>query len=339
MSYPTLQRNGWFPSNIAWAEHVGAHADHGPTGSFDYDDNVAATMQIQVGFGDINIAISDLLGVSRVTRNTVPLTLHRDVPMQHPIFPQMYCTKIQSVTPLKYTGKGLPQGVFTGNSLCSQYDRWIVTAGFTVPKYRVMDDAALISVFGNPPQEWRRFTEWEEVPASQEMSREGSTFFWAEGDAPGSAVVAPMGQRLTTRSLSLIWRRVPRYGLYVETGDDLNSNVLSCVGCVNNATFLGRTAGTLLCTGVRTAGKASPFTFALQTGFVGGSDPNLYYDVTFSMEWFDPPTSGATHGWNDAPYPKQANGYWFRVSTTADGSGPGLVPTADFTKMFQLQNS
>src|SRR5258706_13708518 len=99
-----LQQNGWFPSNIPWAEFVGREGPGASDGSMSYTGGNQLIMQILVYIDDMPQAIIDLCGTNTVMSGNT--TINRTVPMAHPILPWLYAERITSIKPFQFVKKG-----------------------------------------------------------------------------------------------------------------------------------------------------------------------------------------------------------------------------------------
>jgi hypothetical protein len=351
MSFPVLQVNGWFPSNIPWAEHVGRQADHGPQGSFGTNGESHATMQIQVDFLDGPRALKDLLGT--VGFNVASSSLQRTVPMTHPYWPYLYCTHV-AYAPLRFDHKGIPDGAFTGFTVMANYDRWILTCGFTAPKFRVLSDTALQGLGGVPLQEYQRWVEWVPHTSTFELTREaGSSFKWADGPTPNTSFNSPVSQHLQQTELHAIWSTVPTNALFIEGTNFLNSNITGALNTLNDNTggidFFGRPKGTLLFKSAQPRVKTSWMHPDWQElAFGTRPDPNILWDVDMVFTYFDPSpypdrATAAYFGHNLCPIPLDPKGRWALVTTTGAAgdaaNGAGIYPYSNFANIFVPVNS
>lgn len=346
---PQLQNNGWFPSGIPWAEAVGFHGDHGPKGSFSYQGNSHMSLSIWVYWEDGIQAVIDLLGTNFYDLSGgSPGVLRRVPPMQHPIMPWMFCTTIIDMTPVAWVKKGIfpdAYAAFPDNTqtqpVCSNYDRWLITAGFEVPKFAVLTDIQMANRYGTPWQEWQRFVEWPNQPVDETLIREAGSFTFAEGPAGvvGNPFQSPTPQQIPNSEVHATWKRVPRNGLFVPGTDWLNINITSRYKTLNQATFLNQPKGTLRFEGAIAHPLPSPVPPQLQ-GIVLGNI-NCYYDVDMIFSYRNPPPFGINKGHNIAPFPSQApgtSGQWGLVTVDGTPTGASIFAYSDFTQIFQLTN-
>ena len=360
MASPELNLNGWV--SVPWTEFIGKDASHGASFSSGFDQN-QATFNVLVRWEDGLQFEQDALGVSWFDG----YALHRTPPVRHPFKPWLRAERIISAHPVRWDAKLNEPAELYGNgnsaatfSTQSTYDFWLISVGFAAPKYRSVDDTTLQTDFGG--HEWHRFCIVEQEPEYMTITREVGTWQWADAThGPGlngwlanpRAQVpfnAPWGQTITSWRIKVRWVRVPRYGLFGEAGtsDFLNENITNNSNYLhNNATPLWGAEGNAY-SGVLKfiSGHAEPVTspFSPYTQGLGGTDPNLYYDVTLNWHRFDPPTytNSPYRGHNLLPSPDIADPLWYLATnagfdkTTGEPLGQGIFPTADLSIVFQL---
>jgi hypothetical protein len=173
--------------------------------------------------------LDDLLGYSR-QNNTDIL---RVLPDEHPEYPLFFAQEAQVKGGGQLTNRGIG-GQFA--------PLWNV--GFINTVYKAFDFAVIADdlVTG----EWERFTTKSAAPNTTFLSL-NSAFVWRNTQFAGvpRVITSAPGIRLPSVELKYTWRQIPgvlpdRYA--IPTID----NIQTCLGTLNNATFDGYLAGTLL---------------------------------------------------------------------------------------------
>lgn len=335
----------WLP--IPWEEYVGKDGSHGATFATGWDGGSQATFQILINWQDLLDAEVALLGTAYFNG----IFLHRTLPARHPYKPAYVCERILSAQPVRWSAKlNLWQEAnitgTTGAPL-SEYAYFLLTLGFHVPKYRILNDASLQTIYGGM-FEWHRWCEVTPRVNYFTISREKGEHGWiwadgtttqAGGNPPtlNSQVVAPVGQVFLRKEIHVKWRRVPRRGLFANHGDSdmFNANLDSVWGKINSTTTLwaapgNASSGVLRFVTAEATPIGSPFDSIVQglTPF----DINTYYDVDMTFDWFDPPFGdSAFRGHNLAPNP--GDNFWYLITTT---NGQTIYQTADLSLAFTL---
>ena len=323
----TLRNNGWI--SYPWAEYI-TRAGVTREAAFSYEGGCQATFVIEVNWEDTVPVIQEILGTARFNRTTGKLD--RTLPVRHPEFFWLYASRIASVRPLQWDLKvRLPYGT------CSSYSRSIITIVFTQPKWVMLNDNQIDSLYGAPRQEWRRFVERRPEPAGEMITREGGSFRWVEGGGAsgpqiGTDFPGPLGQPLGKSIEVLVWERVPQVGLFSDGGLGDPTNVYAAVNKVNDDEFMGWPAETLLLLPPRFIPLEVP-TFPSAVGANENlGQPAIFYDVELPMLRFDPEPGGATRGHNLAPH---TDGKWYKVADKKTGTR-GIFLTANFESIFDM---
>lgn len=302
-------------------------------------DGVAMGMVMIVFWDDLEEACQALLGYSYRDTDLDPVQLGRVLPWRHPYWTQLWCTRIVKVQGLDNRGKddGFGDGPFTDYAFAR------LTLQFTRPPYAILDDLdPLVNLGLGGRQEWMRYTDRFWTPSIQILSREGMQYKFVEG-AAGSplnrAFPGSVGQKLSKVGLKRTWYQIPEKAVYNSAGFPANliyslgDTTIQLLGCVNNASFFGCAAGTLLYTAVEITPRPLHLPAFLMD--IQGESVQLQYDVTFHYEYFDPPIGGGgatTHGHNCMPYAK--DGLWYKVASQVGGTLP--FPYAVFPNMFKI---
>jgi hypothetical protein len=315
----------------AGSDGIDGALGHGPSGN-------QAALSIQVDADDVPLALSDLLGYFDRTAETG--YLHRNVPAIHPQFPWLYCTRVTGMHGVKILGKK------TFFSPWPDWDHVVLVCLFQQPKYRVLSDSILdklyppVNVGGtNYRQEWQRYVTKIPQSVTEALTQQPSSFFaWAEGGGANHPVVnalvpTPQVQFLPKQDVTLLWSQVPKVrGLESSAAATLDRPInLESTYVVNNNTFLGYPAGTLLYKGFRYASiNEAPYPLGL--AFSRQTDPSLTVDVELFFTYFNPPAGGATAGHNLAPF---TDGLWWKIYDAGTHTKT-LYPGFDFEKLFAL---
>ncbi len=328
-----LQPNGWFPSNIPWAEYVGAHGPGSPDGAMGYGHGNQLVMHIWVYPEDLQTAIMDLLGINVVPDSTSN-QINRQSPMRHPIFEWLYAERVTSIKPheLLDPSKGSFPGTIYGYET-ALYDRYLLSVLFTQPKFVILNDGTLDGLYGlyNPSthmvdadgfirQEWLRFLEGVPQGKVEVITLQQGTLSFREtsptgGQGPDLAnakVLVPWRQFLAMNELKKVWHRVPLQGLLDDFGQGKAKGLDKCLQHVNAFNFLNYTAGTLKFEGymIIPVESAVPPQFQNYPSIAGS--PSLLADVILDFSIFDPPTDAKHHGHNNIIF--GPNGKWYFAS-------------------------
>ena len=337
------QPGGWV--TVAWEEFVGQDASHGAAWSTGWEDGNQATFQVLINWNDALQFEIDVLGYAKFNKDTGKL--QRTMPVRHPVKSFLRAERIVSVQPVRWDEKlqnftssflSVPAGVPV-----SQYSYFLVTIGFVGVKYRLLTDA-------DTSGEWKRFCITDHKPSITNLSREGQLWQWddaALGANNGAQLTAPVGVGIYSDQLHVTWKRVPRFGLFADSGesDYFNNNILSCFnkvhngatdlwGYVNGATVPAYNANAntsaLRFVGIDAKPIASPFDPIVQG--LTATATNTYYDVDLMFHIWQPPAGNATNqGHCLAPYP---NNLWYLIKT--GNGGNRIFQTTDLTNIFTL---
>jgi len=347
---PELRMNGWIP--VPWAEFIGKDGSHGASWNAGWGDGgTASTFQILINWDDGPVAEQAILGTSVFLDQLGVLS--RTLPVQHPIWSNQYAERIVSATPLRWNAK-IDQfesgalSISTGVPV-SEYSYWHLVIGFAVPKYRVLSDAQLDGIYGAlPRQEWQRFVEVVPEPHVETFSREGWMWVWSDNGAGGAgapkvsaSLTAPLGLSIYGETLHVRWRRLPRRGLFGQSGasPSFNGYLSGCLNQLRDGSFplwiydstnCNTDTGILRLTGVNATPVASPFDALAQN--LTPIDFNCYYDVDMVFSLWDPPAGNKSYrGWNLAPNP--GDNLWYLVNSWGTTR---IFGTTDLSVAFTL---
>lgn len=238
-----------------------------------------------------------MLGVDYVSvvdnGGTFEYKLNRTCPAFHPVHNWAWCSAVQ-VQGQGFRGDADDIVRWEFQNTPAKWAQYTCTATYDMPKYNIFYD-------GTVSTEYERFVSKEFFSNVELVSVENGQLVY---DAPGknfdqkpatSPITQTVFARRETAGIKLKWNRVPLYWVQ-EDDDKLPTKLLQMQGRVNDATFLGQPAETLLCKNVTMEKYVSP----LVTNTFG----SLYflYDITFELIWYDPLPKGKAgenrNGWN-----------------------------------------
>jgi hypothetical protein len=350
MAYPLLQRQspgfisvpyGIYSGRGEGSTGIDAAIGHGPQGN-------QATLILQAHLDDLNQALLDLLGFYEVQR-VFPARLNRTVPPRHPLYGSLRCSRITGVKPVRLLGKATPLDPVNmpGASVFPVHDHYLITCLFTQPKWPMYTDGDLDRIY--PPvvasdgnayrQEWRRWTCWTETATVESVTREAGSLKWAEGGGTGPTIGndfnSPWPRFLQKQELVCRWAQVPAFrGLLSSAAatPERPLNLEAGLYTVNDATFRGYPAGTLLFKGWALTWNEAPY----GSDDFAGRTPSLTVDVELYFLYFDPPPGGATRGHNLAPFspPAGGDGLWYKV--VEKNTSTPLFASSPFERLFAL---
>lgn len=327
----TLHVNPW-PGGLTvpWAHYISKSGNAGMGGAFSHETGNQVTMTFQVRFTDLEDAIIQLLGYNRFNRTT--LKLERQLPAPHPYLSWLRASRITGATPLAWTDRIAGSG-----GEYSEYQIWLLTVLFTMPRYAMFSDADLLAKYSGAEQ--YRFVTVESQHSGETINRPGGQFTYAEGGAgiTGTIVNVPVTQFLAKRDMVIKWWNLPRAGAFDNTGQNWSSTYQQgVVSKINDADFMGFKTGTLLLRGFRFVEHEAPYS-AQVAGLPVGLPP-LEYDLEMTVSHWDPPYYDAAHRGHNL-IPRSGSDVWFLA--TSDGSATldkGLFRTATFSNLFLLNS-
>jgi len=303
-----------------------------------YSDDLLNTM----GQPTLN-PLSLLLGYSWRDASTFvdgvsPARLRRQLPWQHPLYNQLYCTQIVKVEGLGPEGK-----IEETYGSFEQYEIILLTLQFTRPPYALLEDnEVMLDPETGLPEEWLRYTTWIWDPGVEFLSREGQSFVYTTSGTPavGQQFPGSLGYPVCKLKFTLTWHQIPEIGVY--DADRFPYNLLydfssgdRLPGTVNDASFFGRPEEQFLYIVPEIIPRPLQLPPALMNIF--GGEQNgivLQYDVKVHMLFFDPPlgpTETGPGGHNCAPW---ADLNWYRVASK-QGTNPPF-DSSSFPSIFQI---
>ncbi len=270
-----------------------------------------------------------------VGKVSVP-TISRFMPMRFPYIPHMIAMRIQG-QPIIFTGKsgGFP-ALPTPIPASANFTYCRLTVNFGVPNYNVIDDTVLESDFDG--DESQRFVSWKRVNTLYALSRRGADFQYTEtsttgGAGPplaggGSLIKFGLTQLLAKQQIIARWTHIPEQSLFPQGPYGPSPHIDNAYGGVNNQTWNGWAAGTVLFENWKPEEEESPYPFSLTTYL----KPQRLWAVEFSFRVFDPPTDpgNPSRGWNCQPF---TDGLWYFASQL-NNKGIGILRPVDLNQVF-----
>lgn len=275
--------------------------------------------------------------------------LRREPPARHPLFPQLYCHAVGFVglgldtadrpnepvylesvfndylgTPIKYT----------------PFEQYLLTVKFkSFGRTLFLPDEEMEGY--DPPHayEWLRWTEITIGPQVQALTADGSSnLVFREGGggtaptANTTAFPAPIAELLAKCAFTVKWMQVPHEWVSDNQYYLFPSKVISCLGRVNDADFIGHPKGTILCTGAAFEPVLYPVAPA------DPSDPATGWDITFIFEQYDPEKGvGASEYRGHRVFPWRVDGKHY-YATRSDNTRE-LLPLVDMYTLFENINA
>ncbi len=318
--YPRLQVQPGSGLTFSWAEYLPQGADS--SGSSFGHGPMAETMIILVYWHEMvdkTIGmLGQLIGYSYRNDGLAVTRLSRVLPWKHPLYSQLWCTRITAVQGMQLKGKNTTAAsAYTGGAgPISSYKVVALHLQFTRPNYPVLPDSSVPLTDGFYP-EYLRFTDRYWRAHVQMLSREGQTFAYREGTPSGNPFPGTVGTKVCHVKLTRTWYQIPEQ--CVLDGDGFPSGVIlkpssgdAIVASVNDDDFFGCPAGTLLYETPEIIPQELPLPQILMNLGFGEQFP-VQYDVKFNFDYFNPPlgtgTSGDFRGHNCMPWAGDARWY------------------------------
>lgn len=318
MGNRVILNNLGFPDD--WNEYIGKNVQGPAGGSLEWGSSNQAMIVYNGPFFEIVNLAKTLLGYSV---RGVGGSLHRSLPHRHPTLPHMVCTRISNFQPYKFLRKATNAQLGT----FAEYEFARCTAVYTNINYAIESDGDNSRLHNG--DESYRFVIREYQPTVEAIQRPVGSFEYAETSATGPdvglEVASGVTQLLTKAQLTLTWVNLPEYGTF-----DLNERPAiqeALLGKVNNATWRGYPAGTLLFKALKLDPVPAPFP-------IDFADVHRQWNMQFVLSFFDPPYGNAnSRGHNLVPFP--GDNLWYKV-VSRDAGASTLYPTADFSTLFTL---
>lgn len=337
-----------------WKEATDTHA---PSSSQLSHDGQEATLVGRIPWNMERSATRAILGFAKADTAS-PWNLRRELPRRHPIHPQMraYAVTFAPYGPKANSASTTPaanaQNIDSpfdepGENRVAYYYELLCTIRYRAFRYKFIEDDVIqaATALTGSNQEYQRFLFIDPEPTMDVLSADGvSQLTFAEtgagggptAGATGTRFPAPIGVLLTKTNLVVKWFGVPWDYLSTDETVFTPTKILDCVGKVNDGTFFGRAAGTLLMRPPRYFIKPFP-------GVIGDDliTPLMQVDLEIPMEYFKP-TLGASspivQGHNNMPWrgaPGDPHGGKFFLATYGGGTtDPRLLASATFTTIF-----
>lgn len=237
------------------------------------------------------------------------VTLTRSLPEYHPDYFWMYAS---SCSLRKGIGKPLAgvngavtfdsPGGAAGSGMC------IIDVVYRAPEYEVMTDE---QIQDTDPKEIARFVTRSESYATESVTVPGGGFKFTSDNV---TIQEPSSKLFYTKSLKYTWHQVPTVGTGWLMPHTLQTNIETCLGKVNAATFDTRytTAESVLFLGPE-----------IRRTRMSNGDPAMDIDYNFLVR---------PAGWNLLWRAGSVNAF---AAITPIG-GAKLYPTADLNSLFEL---
>jgi hypothetical protein len=271
------------------------------------------------------------------------LNLRRVPPLQHWFWLPCYATAINDLRGVLFDGTEVSLAD-SGPSDAAAYQYYRFVIEYEVLPFDPVPDSQLEGY------EYERYTSYGGQPHIEFLERKSGSLVYQETWSGGPNLSQPVsfpGSYKTVVQKRLIefnWYQVPEEFLAdVDNWAITYPNLDPYVGSLNNATFLGCPAGTLLMLPYTSERRASPLKNA------NSYEQFFYVDVKFHFVFFMPPLGAASphqQGHNNMPFLNQtdANVLYGFCST---GDNPSVSPfagaptyyTSTFANMFTAWNS
>jgi hypothetical protein len=224
-------------------------ADHGAVSfKFYIDgsvDNLRELMGYMLGYGTVISAVPGSPSLVFNPNNAAaqgPWRLSRVPPARHPDFPNLRCTRIQSVTGKAMRNKVGEGARATAAGTSGEWLRSCVTAIFEIPKWPIKTNdenaTALLGAGGTPLPEYLRHCEFEYESNFEMQARKGQQWRFT---FPAANVAQPngfIGDRLLRQAKGVLiirWHDVPRD--WIMLGKTIPSNFVLAMNRVNALPF------------------------------------------------------------------------------------------------------
>ena len=312
-----------------------------------------SSILVEIPFSKIVSAKSFVLGYDYADKYA-PYFLHRRNPIRHPLHLELVADSVQF---RPYVPVGNPMNFDNAPHVDS------ADLSINITSYANYQKALMMVEFGQLPYNLRndadRGTGWNneyernvdffsdvsaEVNVISASTAKALTF--CEGSTPpkGSSFPGDLGEYISKLNFVWKWFDVPHEYIFQPNG--VPQKLLNCLGYVNNSKFAGCEAGTLLLQGVRLTKFQLPYV-------TSNYDPAFLYDVTFHVQFFDPPpalgypdppapavptTGSQFRGHNLMPWAQKVAGkssIWYAATRGGGTSDVRYLPEIDFATMFE----
>lgn len=289
-------------------------------------DSADLEMTFKIPGDKLKAAIQWVLGVDYVGPDN---KLHRTLPMFHPVHVWTWARsmKIRGIGP---DGADTDAVEYMYQTTPEKWKSYEVVVSFEYPKYEIWEDSDI-------DYEYERYVSKHMSPSVKLVSIDGGQLVY---DVPGS--VSPHGNihyglvpitRRESAGYTMTWHKVPLE--YVQENDDsIPVKLLQAQGCVNNATFFGQPAETMLLQEVKLLRKyVSPVSTDSANGFY------WLYDIEFTFEFLKQLSSQVNLGTTTET--RRGHNLWLGPGNKyyyAKNSASGLpvYPPVDMKKLFTI---
>lgn len=253
MPIPPLTFQVWPGSGLTFGWRFVAGSTWPGDLSLGFEGGSVLTEQMEIQFADlVNPAVNvpgQLLGWSERVPSTQLGTiglgqpppqsqLNRHLPFQHPLYPELWCTRITRVEERQSQGYDLnviiPRS-FENSAPYGKYTLARLTLMFTRPPYAIVSDSDMdlshTDALTGSRQEWLRYTDRFWSVNTQILGREQQQYQFAEGrpsqlGTPPGSKPAPFpsafGKPVSHQKLKRTWYQVPEAGVYDANGYPAN---------------------------------------------------------------------------------------------------------------------
>jgi hypothetical protein len=267
-----------------------------------------------------------------------PYEMHRVAPWRHPAMPWLWATGVRfagfspvgNATDPDFQNFPKIESPEPDYDLAAYgcYNRAAVAVSFGQLPFLVIDDDEA----GGLLTEYQRyFVQWAEIESALDtINAQTGEILWAEGPKAGQAIQQGISEYRVITRYTARWIQVPETYLF-DQGQA--KKIQAAIGTLNNATFLGFPAQTLLFQPPRFRRYAQPVYTADGQGLFA-------YDVDLTWLFFDPVQAAASplkRGWQllpDSSGKVGANGAAWYTAKRSIGSSVYLWPETDHSKIF-----
>ncbi len=322
-------------------------ADTAPSGANFTQDVQESTRVFKVPANKVRSAVRYFLGYSYVDPATK--RLKREAPDWDPEYPWLFAHAVGLTPEVVESNPDNPNGepynlspFAVGEAKYARYRHVIMTVQYRSFRCRFLPDSSITAA----ADEYKRYVQTTVSPTIEILSADGaSQLKFAETSAGGPTVTpppytnstafpAPIGVLLPKAKITLEWLNVPRDYLSLNPDVLFPQKLFECMGTVNNATFMGFPAGTLLMQPPELIEVPTP----VASDTVGDVDYQVLQQVNvrIPLDFFDPLTgavSPLTRGHNLMPF--RGNNRFYLC--TRDGSpdlDKAFLRYTDFSQIF-----
>lgn len=286
--------------------------------------------------GKIRQFAQDVLGWSVRKKNELTgQCIERHLPARHPDLPHLFASNISGVQGLATTGSRDGSNGKGDQAAAFKVNRY--TISYSTPNYNILDDGAV-------EKEWQRYTALVGVePIIEFYRRKVGTRVWVNDAAnpnKNQPITGAVGSQQLVRKqrIKMLWVQVPDDGLFTAQGffkGGAPVKLEAALGCVNDDTFFGREAGTMLFEGYNIIPRITH-----TDPFADDDRLRFCWDVELIFVYFNPPPGDSSkRGHNLLPQEAGEMLWWRHIPSTTgatDSSSYWLYPEADFDTIFEM---